>query len=174
MFDGGVALNACATWDCAAVNGRDALHLAALTVAPAVIRADQAGLPRGRAPVGGWARARVDPAEREGGAPVHTEVWEGGDRVAQASHDQRLAGEADWERPVGQLTALADGHPGSAERLVKGRLTSNIKVVGARFARERRFAKAAHRWPKISIISAMKRGALASKATSAFGSLPPR
>ena len=91
MLGGGVALNACATGDCAAVNGRDALHLTALTVAPAVIRADQAGLPRGWAPVGGWTRSRIDPAEREGGAAVHAEVWEGGNRVAQSGDDQRLA-----------------------------------------------------------------------------------
>jgi hypothetical protein len=84
MFNGGVALNACAAWDCAAVNGGDALHLTALTVAPAVIRADQAGLPRGWAPIGGRARAWVNPAEREGGASMDAEVGEGGNRVAQA------------------------------------------------------------------------------------------
>ena len=91
VLNGGVALNTGTARDRAAVNGGDALHLTALTVAPPVIRADQAGLPRGWAPIGGRARAWVDPAEREGSAAMHAEVREGGHRVAQACDHQRLA-----------------------------------------------------------------------------------
>jgi hypothetical protein len=105
---------------------------------------------------------------------MHTEVGKSGDGVTEAHDYERLTREADRKGAVGQFQALADGHPGRAECLVKGRLTGGIKVVGARFARERRLTEAAHRWPKISIISAMNRGAFASNATSAFGSLPPR
>ena len=174
MLDGGIALDARASWDRATVNGGDALHLTALTVAPAVIRTDEAGFTRSGASVGGGACSWIYPAEREGGTAVHAEVGEGGNSLSQTCDHQRLAGEANGEWPVGQLSALADGHPCGAERLVEGRLASGIKVIGPCLALERRLAEAAHRWPKISIISAMKRGALASKATSAFGSLPPR
>ena len=174
MLHGGVSLNAGATRDRTAVNGGDALHLTALSVAPAVIRADEAGLTCCGAPIGGGTCSLVNPAEREGGAAMDAKVGEGGDGLAEAGEDEGFACEADGEWSVGQFAALADGHPGRTERLVEGRLTSGIKVVGARLARECRLAEAAHRWPKISIISAMKRGALASKATSAFGSLPPR
>ena len=145
MLNGGVALNTGTARNRAAVNGGDALHLTALPVTPAVIRADEARLAGRGAPVRGGACSWIDPAEREGGAAVHAEVGEGGNRVAQSGDDQRFAGEADWEWPVGQLSALADGHPGRAEGLVEGRLTSGIKVVGARLARECRLAEAAHR-----------------------------
>jgi hypothetical protein len=76
---------------------------------------------------------------------MDTEVGEGGDGVTETGDHQRFAREANGEWPVGQLTALADRHPGGAECLVKGRLTSGIKVVGARLARERRLTEAAHR-----------------------------
>ena len=111
MLNSGVARNTGTAWDRAPVNGGDALHLTALTVTPAVIRADQAGLTGSGAPIGGGACSWIDPAKREGGAAVHAEVGEGGNRVAQSGDHQRLAGEADREWPVGQLSALADGHP---------------------------------------------------------------
>jgi hypothetical protein len=76
---------------------------------------------------------------------MDAEVGEGGDGVTKTGDDQRLAREADWEWAVGQLSALADGHPSRTECLVEGRLTSGIKVVGARLARECRLTEAAHR-----------------------------
>jgi hypothetical protein len=57
---------------------------------------------------------------------MHAKIREGGNRVAQSYDHQRLACEADWERLVAQLAALADGHPGGAERLVEGRFAGGI------------------------------------------------
>jgi hypothetical protein len=57
---------------------------------------------------------------------VDAEVREGGNVAAKAYDHQSLACEADWEGPVGQLAALADGHPGGAERLIEGRLAGSI------------------------------------------------
>ena len=101
MFNSGVTLNARASWDRTAVNGGDALHLAALAIAPAVIRADEARLTGRGAPIGGGACPLVDPAEREGGAAVDAEVGEGGDSVPEAHDHQGFTRKSDWERPVG-------------------------------------------------------------------------
>jgi hypothetical protein len=76
---------------------------------------------------------------------MDAKVGEGGDGLAEAGEDEGFACEADGEWSVGQLTALADGHPCRAERLVEGRLAGGIKVVGARLARKRRLTEAAHR-----------------------------